>query len=470
MVVSIICAVLSVPTMGASRSNGLSGRAAMKAAALSAAVAAPQTSKAKLVAKAPITKNGTSACLYVNSNLSPDPDFDPETEDPVVSNAVEAFTRDTKTGTLAYVGRFDTGGLGDPFVGGFQQHSIVSTGKYLYAVNPGDNTVSAFEVLKDCSLRLIEAQPTGGEKPVSIAVSGDLLYVANAGHSPIQEVAPASYTGFRIGHDGSLSPLACPAVPATPGTFGNTLADVVFNKTGDVLIGTGLLPNVVESFQVDRNGCLADVNVYPGGGGPFGALFSPAKPQQLFITTAVPELFSGPEDRAPGVDSYLVNKDGGLNLVDFFKDFFDPNDPAGSDEALRDPCWLAITQNGEYLWTSSFIPGELTLFKIDKQGNISKLSVWDPEDTIPNPDGDDFFLGSTDIAVDQTGKYLYQLRVFDVASMGERPLTPQIHVLRITNDVTVDGGLELVQVVTLPEDLSLAGTMGIAIVGPGKGK
>ena len=470
----VVCAALAVPTPGSTRFQGLrGGRSAAKSAAPRVA---PQVQPGAGSVKAQAAGANNSNCLFVNANLSPDPDFDPETVDPEVSNAVESFAVDKQTGTLTYVGRFETGGLGDPFVGGFQQHSIISAGKYVFAVNPGDNTVSSFAVNKDCSLSLIDTQDSLGARPVSLAASGNLLYVANAGHSPIQDVEPASLAGFRIEKDGSLTPLACPVVPTDAGTFGNTLADVVFNKTGDVLIATGLLPNVVNSYQVGRDGCLSSPNTYPGGGGPFGALFSPANPHQLFITTAVPELFGVVDpagNRSPGVDSYRVDRNGGLTLVDFFQDISDPEDP-DFNEALRDPCWLAMLQNGRYMWVSSFIPAELTLFRVDPQGNITKVSVWDPEDTIPNPDPEDplgdFFLGSTDIAVDQSGKYLYQLRVFDVASEGERPLVPQIHVLRITGNWEVDGGLELVQVVNLPSDLDLAGTMGIALSGPGNGK
>lgn len=461
-----VCAMLNVLTTGPARAQGVRGRSSAAKSAAPKEAAQGQPGAGSVLPQADGANN--SNCLFVNANLDGD-------------NAVEAFAAHKKRGTLTPVGRFETGGLGDPFVGGFQQHSIITAGRYLYAVNPGDNTVSAFEIGGDCSLELIDTESSGGVRPVSLAAGGNLLYVANGGHSPIQAAQPASLAGFRIENDGTLSPLACPVVPTQAGGFGNTIADVVFNKAGDVLVATLLLPNEVNSYRVGRNGCLSAPSIRPGGGGPFGALFSPARAQQLFVTTAVPELFSGPTDRAPGVDSYLVDRSGRLHLVDFFQDFFDPGDEEKSNEALRDPCWLAMTKNGRYLWVSSFIPSELTLFRVNAQGNIGRVldrngrpSVWDPEDIIDNPDQTDplgaFFLGSTDIALDHGGDFLYQLRVFDVASEGARPLTPQIHVLRVTGDWDVNGGLALVQKVTLEEDLSLAGTMGIALSGPGNGK
>lgn len=407
------------------------------------------------------------SCVFTNANINPDPDFDPSTEDEVVNNAVEAFSRNPRTGLLVRVGRYDTGGLGDPFVGGFQQHSIVSNGNFVYAVNPGDDTVSAFEVRSNCSLRLIDTAPSGGRRPVSLALNGNLLYVANSGHSPVQELEEASYSGFRIRNNGSLRVLDCGIVSARSGFgFGSTLADVVFNRGGDVLIATGLLGNYIESFRVSRAGCLVDRRFYPGGGGPFGALFNPAKPRELYVTTAVPELFPG--ERAPGIDLYNVARSGALTLVDSFTDFFDPNDIEASDEALRDPCWLAISPDGQYLWASAFIPNEITLFAIGNGQVNAPLSVYDPGDSIPNPDPDDplgpFRLGSTDIALDPEGRFLYQLNAFDVASMGERPVAPVINVLRVTQNQNRNGGLRRVQTVYLPDDLSLSGIMGLAVV------
>src|SRR4051812_10119648 len=50
-------------------------------------------------------------------------------------NAVEILRRDEATGKLTHLGREETGGMGDPFTGGFEQHSVVTNGKSLYVVN-----------------------------------------------------------------------------------------------------------------------------------------------------------------------------------------------------------------------------------------------------------------------------------------------------------------------------------------------
>ena len=82
---------------------------------------------------------------------------------------------------------------------------------------------------------------SGGVLPVSIAVHGSLVYVANAGP------ADTNYTGFRLAPWGSLTPVpgstvALPAA-AQPG-------DVLFNGTGTKLIGTRVGTSQIDSFTV----------------------------------------------------------------------------------------------------------------------------------------------------------------------------------------------------------------------------
>src|SRR5712691_416267 len=68
-------------------------------------------------------------------------------------------------------------------------------GRFLIAVDAGSNQLSVLRVHSDGSLRLVPGGVVSsrGTLPDSIAVHGDLVYVANsgAGHS--------NYTGFRLG-------------------------------------------------------------------------------------------------------------------------------------------------------------------------------------------------------------------------------------------------------------------------------
>ncbi|HZL94254.1 MAG TPA: beta-propeller fold lactonase family protein, partial [Vicinamibacterales bacterium] len=84
------------------------------------------------------------------------------------------------------------------------QGSLVydETSQMLFAVNAGDNTVTAFDTgAVGFPLRVQARVASGGFIPVSLAVSGNILYVLNAGGT-------GSVTTFTIGNDGTLSQAA----------------------------------------------------------------------------------------------------------------------------------------------------------------------------------------------------------------------------------------------------------------------
>ena len=113
-----------------------------------------------------------------------------------------------------------------------------------------------------------------------MAVSGNLVYVANSG------TGDANYTGFRLGFNGRLFPIpgstVALAASAAPG-------DVLFNGTGTKLAGTEVGTSVIDSFTVGFDGRLtaAPGSPFPAQGlGPFGSEFRPTNPDQLFVSNA----------------------------------------------------------------------------------------------------------------------------------------------------------------------------------------
>ena len=58
---------------------------------------------------------------------------------------------------------------------------LAGGGRFLLAVDAGSNQVSVQQILPGGSLRLRDVVSAGGVLPVSIAVHGSLVYVANAG-------------------------------------------------------------------------------------------------------------------------------------------------------------------------------------------------------------------------------------------------------------------------------------------------
>lgn len=85
-------------------------------------------------------------------------------------------------------------------------------GKRLFAVNGHSNTIAVLDIAEDGSLRHVPGSPfpSGGIGPVSLAMTGDVLLVANRNEDPhqlesLRGAAKASYVSFRVGNDGSLS-------------------------------------------------------------------------------------------------------------------------------------------------------------------------------------------------------------------------------------------------------------------------
>ncbi|HLI56795.1 MAG TPA: beta-propeller fold lactonase family protein, partial [Actinomycetota bacterium] len=119
-------------------------------------------------------------------------------------NQVVAYDR-SGDGTLGWAASYATGGNGGILNGSAVDH-LASQGGLAYdadaglllAVNAGSDTLSVFSVDGD-HLRLRQVVDSGGTFPVSIAVSGDLVYVLNA-------LDGGDVAGFRI-DGGRLHPI-----------------------------------------------------------------------------------------------------------------------------------------------------------------------------------------------------------------------------------------------------------------------
>lgn len=84
-------------------------------------------------------------------------------------------------------------------------------GKRLFAVNGHSNTIAVFDILADGALRHVKGSPfpSMGVGPVSLAVTGSTLLVANRNEDPhqlaeLRGAAYANYASFHVARDGSL--------------------------------------------------------------------------------------------------------------------------------------------------------------------------------------------------------------------------------------------------------------------------
>jgi len=112
------------------------------------------------------------------------------------------------------------------------------------AVDAGSSQISVLRILPGGSLALVRAGvvPSGGVLPVSVAVHGNLVYVANAG------TGGSSYTGFRLTPVGRMAPVPGSAISLPSGS---QPGDVLFNGTGTKLAGTRVGTSQIDSFTAD---------------------------------------------------------------------------------------------------------------------------------------------------------------------------------------------------------------------------
>ena len=158
---------------------------------------------------------------------------------------------------------------------------------------------------------------------------------------------------------------------------------MLFNATGDRLVGTLVDTSQIDSFAVLPDGRLraAPGSPFTGQGlGQIGAEFRPANPSQLFVTNA--------------------HNGAGLGTVSAFSDnFLGQLSPIGSSpyaDFQTAPCWVEISHDGQYLFAVN-----------TGSANISSYSI--------NPDGSLVLIGSTaitgggadiDARLSPDGKYL----------------------------------------------------------------
>jgi 6-phosphogluconolactonase (cycloisomerase 2 family) len=280
--------------------------------------------------------------LYVNDNTAG-------------TNTIAAFDRHAD-GTLTPLqgSPFAIGGAGTGTgIGSQGALQITSDGKYLLAVDAGSNQISVARIDNDGELRPVGGGPvaSNGVEPVSIAVNGSLVYVANAGNGG------SNYTGFRLNPGGHLRPIAGSTVPLPDGS---SPGDILFNGDGTRLVGTRVGTSVIDSFTVDSNSLLTAAPGSPfaaQGPGPFGSEFRPTAATQLFVSNA----HGGPNNGT--VSAFSDGSDGTLTSIG----------ASPFADLQTAPCWVEISHDGQFLFTVNTASNSISRYSIAAGGSLSLL-------------------------------------------------------------------------------------------------
>ena len=332
--------------------------------AAAAAVAVPAAASASASTSSPVVGH-----VYVNDNTAG-------------SNTIGAFDRHADGSLTPEPGSpFAAGGAGTG-AGLASQGAIQITagGRLLLAVDAGSNQISVLRIRRDGWISLVPGGvvSSGGLLPDSIAVHGNLVYVANSG------AGGSNYTGFRLGFFGQLRPipgstvsLAADAAPA----------DVLFNSNGTKLAGTEVGTSQIDSFAVGFDGRLtaAPGSPFPAQGlGPFGSEFRPTNPSQLFVSNA--------HNVGPGTGTISAFSDSSNGTLT----------PVGSSRFADNqtaPCWVEITHDGQFLFTVNTGSGEISRYQIAAGGSLTLLGS--------TPVGHTGGVGAVDARLSPDGRFLY---------------------------------------------------------------
>lgn len=318
--------------------------------------------------------HGASGHVYVQTNGA-------------AGNAVVAFERDA-SGRLTLEETVATGGLGTSAALGDQAAlAITPDERHLLAVNAGSDTVSLLE-LDDDGLELTDVQPVG-DRPVSVTVHGNLVYVLNQGADTIQ--------ALRITDEDTLVNVPHSTRPLS--TTNADAAQVAFSPDGHLLAVTEKGTQTIDTYVIRPNGRAYGPRAQPSAGAvPFGFQFGPDG--RLYVSEA----------SASAVSSYEVDDDGTITAIS-------ASIPTNQVAA----CWLVVTSDGRFAYTANAGSANVSQYTIASDGELTLVGDGANGSTDPGP---------FDLDVTRGDRFLYVLNsrsgsisAFSIDS-GDGALTP----------------------------------------------
>jgi len=286
-------------------------------------------------------------------------------------NELVVYAR-SANGALTAVDSVPAGGLG---IGGglASQGAVITTndGHTVLAVNPGSNSVAAFAVGAR-GPELLNTAPSGGNRPVSVAVHKSLVYVLNKNNAAL-----ATVSGFALGSDG-LTPL--PGSTRVLHAGATDAAQVKFSPDGRVLVVTGRSSQRIDTFPVLADGTLDAVKSFDPapGGTPFGFDFD-NKGHLLVSLAGV--------GGSSGAASYAVAADGSLSTI-----------TAPLETGERAACWLVASKDGRFAFVANAASSSVSTFAVSPGGELEFRGAVTVDGMTP-----------LDLALSENGRYLYVL-------------------------------------------------------------
>lgn len=319
-------------------------------------------------------------------------------------NSVAVYRRGPDGSLMPLVGSpFNAGGKG--LSGGDidEQGAIRVAGKYVLAVNPGSDSIAVFEKTARGLLHVEGSPyPSHGATPLSLAVHGNLVYVANQAAEFANPKGQPNITGFRFMEDGKLVPIPESTVTLPKGMGP---AQVELSQNGKLLVATagfqaeGGDGSRIHAFRVMEDGTLKAGQNSPlkpeGSTGTVGFSISPTG-DHIFVSA-----FKNSGALAFQVDpATAAIRQHGM--------------PVSNDQ--RAACWTALTEDGRTLYVGNFVSNSISVYDVTSDGQLTLLGSV-PRRGATNKD-------TKDIELSNDGQFLYAV------GSGER----QISIFRIESN------------------------------------
>lgn len=309
-------------------------------------------------------------------------------------NEVIAFDV-SRRGNPIEIGRFDTQGTGTGArLGNQSALTTDASDRWLFAVNPGDGSLTSFRLQPD-GLEFVNRVRSGGTRPLSVTVFGTLVYVLNEGDgsSDDPELRYDNISGFRFTPVGVLVP-----IPDSTRIIDRTQltapAQVGFNKSGTVLLITEKATNTITTFVMGSNDTPAATPLKRPSAVPTPFGFTFGDRDFVFITEA--------NGGGQGVTaSYRVDRGTGevSSLVDLV-------------EQGNATCWTVLSSDQTIGYSTNTGSGTVSLYRVNFDGTMDNF--FNSPISLQIPSGN----GVRDAVLTQDNKFLFTINNTDETIRG----------------------------------------------------
>lgn len=318
------------------------------------------------------------------------------TETDKSANAIVHYTRQAD-GSLVRAEITPTGGAGTNAVRlngtpgpnslGSQNAVIVSPDhKMLFAVNAGDNSITAFALDQTSGKpSVLKTTLTLGSKPNSLAFTNGYLYATFLN-------GPNQLGAYKVQADGSLAQVALYNLGLYGSLAGAAVPTQVVASPDNhfVVVSAGTASNAVLAFPINADGSLGAAVVNSKDVvSPFAGAYLPGKGASVYLSTSISGV---------SLTAFNQGSTGNLGAIN-----------VATASCVGAPCWLAVTPNGKFAYVGNG-SGSISSFAIGADNGVTLLQSIAAEEA-PVIAGVTSVAGDSWISPD--GKFLYSTYLGD---------------------------------------------------------